>query len=120
MFNIGDKAPYFNLDGSRDSAFRLAALEGERKKFEKLNTEILGINPASVKSHENYCDKKGFEFTILSDPDKKIAKKYDSLNTGGMLIRRSVYVIESVGKIIFAEKGMPENQKMMDAIMVVS
>lgn len=88
-------------------------------KFEKLDTEILGINPASVKSHDNYCDKKGFGFTILSDPDKKTAKKYDSLKTGGILIQRSVYVIGPDGKIIFAGKGMPENQKMMDAIKTV-
>jgi peroxiredoxin Q/BCP len=80
----------------------------------------LGINPASVKSHDNYCDKKGFGFTILSDPGKTIAKKYDSLKTGGILIQRSVYVIGPDGKIIFAEKGMPENQEMIDAITAVS
>lgn len=81
-----------------------------------MNAEILGINPASVKSHDNYCAKKGFGFTILSDPGKKTATGYEAVKAFGKLIQRTVYVISPEGKIIFAEQGMPADQKMLDTI----
>ena len=81
-----------------------------------LNTDIVGINPASVASHISYCGKKGFGFTILSDPGRGVAAEYEAVKAFGKLIQRTVYVISPEGKIIFAEQGMPPNQKMMDAI----
>lgn len=81
-----------------------------------MNAEILGINPASVTSHDNYCDKKGFGFTILSDPGRKTAAAYQAVMALGKLIQRTVYVISPDGKIIFAEQGIPPTQSMMDAI----
>lgn len=94
----------------------MSALEADRKKFEALDAEILAINPASVKSHDNYCDKKGFTFTILSDPDKKVTGQYKALKAMGKLVQRTVYVVGLGQKIIFAEKGMPADQKMLEAI----
>jgi peroxiredoxin len=96
----------------------LAALEADRNKFEALGAEILAINPASVTSHDNYCDKKGFTFTILSDPEQEITGKYEALKSNGKSIQRTVYVVGPDNKIIFAEKGMPANQKMLEAIEV--
>ena len=63
----------------------MAALEADRERFNKAGAEILAINPASVKSHDNYCDKKGFNFTILSDPDKKVLGHYKALKAMGKL-----------------------------------
>lgn len=34
----------------------------------------------------------------------------------GALVQRTVYVVGPNRKIVFAEKGMPLNQKMIDAI----
>ena len=94
----------------------MAALEADRKKFELLQAEILAVNPASVASHDNYCDKKGFNFTILSDPKKEVTGKYRALKSNGKSVQRTVYVVDPDQKIVFAEKGMPADQKMLDAI----
>jgi len=94
----------------------LAALEADKDKFAAAGAEILAINPASVKSHDSYCDKKGFTFTILSDPDRKITGKYKALKAFGKLVQRTVYVVGPDFKLIFAEEGMPADQKMLDAI----
>ncbi len=95
---------------------QLAALEADRKKFDKLGADIVAINPASIKSHMSYCEKKGFSYPILSDPERKIAGKYEALKAGGLLIQRTVYVVGPDGKIIFAEQGMAPDQKMLDAV----
>jgi peroxiredoxin Q/BCP len=94
----------------------LAALEADRKNFEKLHADIVAINPASVASHTSYCDKKGFSYPILSDSGSEVARKYEALKLGGLLIQRSVYVVGPDGNIIFAEQGMPADQNMLDVI----
>ncbi len=75
----------------------------------------MAINPASVKAHDNYCDKKGFKFTILSDPDKEVIRKYEALKALG-LIQRTVYVVGPDFKLIFAEQGMPADEKILEAV----
>ena len=94
----------------------MAALEADRKRFAKLNADVVAINPASVKAHVSYCEKKGFSFPILSDGDREVIRSYQALKAGGLLIQRTVYVVGPDGKVIFAEQGMPADQKMMDAI----
>jgi peroxiredoxin len=69
-----------------------------------------------VTSHDSYCDKKGFTFTILSDPDRDITGKYEALKSNGKSIQRTVYVVGPEQKIIFAEEGMPADQTILDAI----
>lgn len=54
---------------------------------------------------------------MLSDAGKKITGAYRALKAGGMLVQRTVYVIGPERKIIFAEKGMPADQKMLYAII---
>lgn len=81
-----------------------------------MNAEILGINPAPVASHDTYCDKKGFGFTILSDPGRKTAVAFEAVKAFGKLIQRTVYIVSPEGGVIFAEQGTPPTQKMLDAI----
>jgi len=94
----------------------LAALEADRQRFAALDAEVLAVNPASVDAHDKYCDAKGFGFTILSDPGRKVARQYEAIRFPGLLIQRTVYVVGPEGTIIFAEQGMPADQKMLDAI----
>jgi len=85
-------------------------------KFEALDTQIIAINPASLKAHGNYQDKFGFDFPILSDPDRKTAAQYKALKENGKSIQRTVYVVDKAGMIRFAEQGMPPDEKMLEAI----
>jgi thioredoxin-dependent peroxiredoxin len=85
-----------------------------------LQADVIAINPASAASHESYCEKKGFSFSILSDPERKVARAYEALKLGGLLIQRTVYVVGPDGKIVFAEQGMPADQNMLDAIKRLS
>ncbi len=94
----------------------MAALEADREAFRQLGADILAINPAAVQSHDHYCAAKGFTFPLLSDPERRVTRMYDALKMGGLLVRRSVYVVGPEGTIIFAREGMPPDQEMMDAI----
>ena len=41
---------------------------------------------------------------------------YGAMMLGGTMVQRTVYVVGLDQKIIFAEKGMPADQLMLDAI----
>lgn len=141
MLKTGSKAPAFNLESSTGEKVSLASLKGRfavivfyprnntpgcdrqlagleqaRSAFEKLNTQVLAINPASVTSHQNYCDKKGFGFPILSDPDKQTLARYKALKDDGQKVQRSVYAVGPDGKIIFAEQGHADYKEIMELI----
>jgi len=47
-----------------------------KKEFEKMNAVILGNSPDSIKSHQNFIQKKDLKISLLSDPDHKIIKKF--------------------------------------------
>ncbi len=94
----------------------MSALEADKEKFAEIGADILAINPASVESHDKYCDKKGFTFPLLSDPGRKVAKAYQATKLKDAVIQRTVYVVGPGLKIIFAEQGIPADKKMIAAI----
>jgi thioredoxin-dependent peroxiredoxin len=79
----------------------------EMTKFQKAGIQPFGVNPAAVTSHAAYVKKLRFNFPLLSDPDRAIARAYHALKDDGQGIQRSVYVVKRDGTIGFAERGSP-------------
>jgi len=76
----------------------------------------MAINPAKVESHTKYCTTKGFGFPILSDSDMTVVKAFGCRNalTGG--VSRTVFALDTKGKIIFAERGQASYEDVLTAI----
>ena len=74
-------------------------------KFKRQNTVILGISRDSIKSHENFKAKQGFQFELLSDKDEELCKLFDVIKMKNMYgkkvrgIERSTFLIDSNGKL---------------------
>ena len=49
-----------------------------KKEFDKLKTVVLGVSPDPVDKLQKFIEKKELNFTLLSDPEHKIADKYGS------------------------------------------
>lgn len=127
---IGKKAPAFKAMASGDKEISLKDYEGKWlvlyfypkdntsgctkqacgfseniKQFEKLDAEILGVSPDSVKSHDGFKAKYDLHFDLLSDPEKEIATKYDAYGEKSMYGRkymgiiRSTFIIDPEGKV---------------------
>jgi peroxiredoxin len=81
-----------------------------------MNIKVLAINPAPVASHRKWAAKMGFEFPILSDPDGKTAARYKCRKSpdGGVL--RTVYALDPDGRVVFAERGHADLNKVKEAI----
>ena len=46
-------------------------------KFQKLNTEIVGISYDDIESHKDFADTYEIKFTLLADVDHKLTKALD-------------------------------------------
>jgi peroxiredoxin Q/BCP len=91
-------------------------LRDDFEHFRALDAIVYGVNPASAQSHQKYVDGKGFNFNLLSDPERRVARKYGALKENGTSIERTVYVVDKEGKIAFARRGMPADSEILAAI----
>jgi peroxiredoxin Q/BCP len=80
--------------------------------FRERGAEVLGVSPDDVISHEKFKSKYGLPFTLLADPDHKVAEDYGvwtERNRYGkkyMGINRSTFIIDPEGNIARAMFGI--------------
>ena len=82
-------------------------MRDEIAKFRAAGVQPFGVNPAGVDSHQGYVEKMGFNFPLLSDPERRIARAYNALKDDDKGIQRTVYVIDRDGTVRFAQRGAP-------------
>ena len=126
----GDKAPAFNLPCDGGEKIKLSDLKGKKvvlyfypkdstpgctqegldfkelhTKFKRAGAVILGASKDSVKRHDNFKEKQGFPFNLLSDEEGKLCNDYGvwvkKKNYGReyMGIERATFLIDEKGKI---------------------
>ena len=128
---VGDKAPEFTLldqNGKKISlknfknksnivlyfypkamtpgcTVQACGIRDVKSQLKKLNTVVLAVSPDSVSRLVKFQEKESLNFTLLSDENNEIAKKYDvwklKKNYGReyMGIVRTSYLIDKKGKI---------------------
>ncbi|WP_295685869.1 peroxiredoxin [uncultured Nevskia sp.] len=126
---IGDKLPELTLAASGGKTISLAkdfkgkklvvyfypkdntpgcTVEGQEftglyADFVKAGADIVGVSKDSVKSHDNFCTKFGFPFTLLSDGDEAMC------NAFGVIVEKSMYGKKYMGidrcTFLFDSKG---------------
>lgn len=85
-------------------------LEGQEfrdlhEKFKRANTRIYGVSRDSLRSHESFCEKQGFPFALISDPDEKLCNLFDVIREKNMYgkkvrgIERSTFLIDNQGVV---------------------
>ncbi|MDP3858913.1 MAG: peroxiredoxin [Stagnimonas sp.] len=72
-------------------------------EFQKAGADIVGVSKDSVKSHDNFCAKFGFPFTLLSDGEEQACAAF------GAIVEKSMYGKKYLGidrcSFLFNEKG---------------
>jgi peroxiredoxin Q/BCP len=83
--------------------------------FEHVGVRVLGVSPDSVASHQRFVDKYGLTFTLLSDPEQKLASAYGvwslKKNYGReyMGIVRSTFLVDGAGVVRKSWRGVRVN-----------
>jgi peroxiredoxin Q/BCP len=66
---------------------------------------VLGISPDSPKAQKSFKEKYDLPFTLLSDPDKKVAEAFDVIKEKNMYgkkvmgIERTTFLIDPEGRV---------------------
>ena len=68
--------------------------------------EPYGINPDDEASHASFCDAYDLEFNLIVDEHRAAAEAYGAVKPEGGVLR-SVFVIDTDGKVVFAQEGAP-------------
>jgi thioredoxin-dependent peroxiredoxin len=95
---------FYPMDETPTCTTQLCEFRDEWAEVEKRNTAVLGVNPGSAEKHRKFRNVKALPFPLLVDEGKKIANLY---NAGGLIIRRTVYLIGKDGRIRYARRGKP-------------
>jgi thioredoxin-dependent peroxiredoxin len=88
----------------------------DQTEFEKHHITTLGVNPASIASHEKYVAGFKFNFRLLSDPERSVARDYHALKPDGRGIQRTVYLIARDGTVAFGQRGAPPTDAILAAL----
>ena len=65
------------------------------RAFEKLGVAVLGVSADAAASHTKFIKKYKLPFSLLSDPDRKVMKKYGAFGDKMMYGKKTVGVIRS-------------------------
>ncbi len=93
------------------------------KKLEKLGAKIVGVSADDLDSHGQFISKYLLDFLLLSDPKRKVIKKYDALvNRGifGTATLRKTYIIGKDGKILKAYDNVKPETHIDEVIKFIS
>ena len=81
-------------------------------QFAKIGVLVAGVSRDSLTSHENFRNRMGFPFPLLSDTDETLCTQFDVIrmkNVYGKQLRgieRSTFVIDKSGKLARDWRGV--------------
>jgi len=65
------------------------------RAFEKLGVAVLGVSADAAASHKRFIKKFELPFSLLSDPDRKVMKRYGAYGEKMMYGKKTLGVIRS-------------------------
>jgi thioredoxin-dependent peroxiredoxin len=93
-----------------------------QKEFADKNVEIIGVSGDTVESHQAFKKAEKLNFTLLADPDGKIAKAFGvpvkSLG-GGLFASRWTFVIGPDGKIAHKDEKVDATKDSATVLKVI-
>jgi thioredoxin-dependent peroxiredoxin len=132
---VGSRAPDFEAPDDQGHIVSLPALRGRnvvlvfypgdnttvctaqlcefRDRWEQAkqkNTVVFGVNPAGSGSHQSFREKNKLPFPLIVDAGQKIGALY---HTNGLIVKRTVYLIDPDGVIRYAKRGKPSADEVL-------
>lgn len=92
---------FYPKDDTPGCTRQACSFRDQFEDFTDANAVVIGISGQSVESHKEFAEKYQLTFTLLSDEDNKVRKKFGvPSNFFGLLPGRVTYVIDKTGKVV--------------------
>ena len=91
---------FYPLDWSPVCTKEHACMVNDKKQFEDLDAQVLGLSVDSVWSHKAYADKMGIHYPLLADfhPRGAVAAKYGVYLEDKGITGRAIFIIDRVAE----------------------
>ncbi len=83
----------------------MKAYQSDIAKFEKSNTQILGISVDSYAANKRFAEDIGATFPLLSDFKRTVVKDYGIFDEEGGYGTRATFIVDKEGIIRSIEQG---------------
>jgi peroxiredoxin Q/BCP len=96
---------FYPKDDTPGCTTQACAIRDSYDQFGERGAVVLGVSPDSETSHVKFKEKYGLPFTLLADPEHKVAEKYDVWKRKSfagreyMGVERSTFLIDSKGNV---------------------
>jgi peroxiredoxin Q/BCP len=96
---------FYPRDDTPGCTVEACAFRDRKDRLADSGAHVLGVSPDTVESHQKFRDKFSLNFTLLADPDHKVAEKYGAwrektrFGKTAMGIQRSTYLIDAEGVV---------------------
>lgn len=107
---------FYPEDGTPGCTRQLCALRDDAEEFVEADVERFGVNPGSLKSHQEFAQQHEIDFPLLVDTDLQVARDYNAVDLEEPRVLRTVYVVDKRGKVAFAARGYPETSEILEAV----
>ncbi|MEK7522651.1 MAG: peroxiredoxin [Patescibacteria group bacterium] len=88
---------FYPKDDTPGCTVEACSFRDNQEKFKEKGIVILGVSKDTVLSHKKFAQKYNLRFTIFSDVEKKVIKKYKAW---GLSTLRKTYLIDKKGSIL--------------------
>jgi peroxiredoxin Q/BCP len=107
---------FYVMDNTPGCNTQLSNFKNDYSKFTDIDTEVLGINPASLKQHQEYSAKFGYPFPLLADEKREVCRTYGVTVPLLGIVTRTVMIIDKKGILRYNKKGMPSDESLLQEI----
>ena len=109
---------FYPGDDTPGCTAQLCGVRDVYSTYQKLGVKVLGVNPASGESHLKFIQKFGYPFGIIVDENKSIRELFGAVGNffGKATTKRSVFLIDTDGKVIFRFFGQQDNNKIFELL----
>jgi len=96
---------FYPRDNTPGCTREACAFRDTMARIKKTGAVVLGVSPDSTASHDKFRREHRLNFPLLSDPDRKVAKKYGAFGEKVMYGRkvqgmiRSTFIIDADGVV---------------------
>jgi len=143
----GEKAPDFTLMGNDDREYKLSDFKGKNlvlafypadfspvcskehtcfindmKRFENLNTQVLGISVDNIWSHKAFAEKLQLKYPLLSDfhPKGAVASKYGLYLSDQGITNRATVIVDKEGWVRYLQVyDIPQQRENSELLRVL-